>query len=189
MEFLTDFSIYEVLSWAQVNARKLEVARHASNILLAAYMLSYMLNRKSCFLVAFLLVELIGNLRITDDLSMMNYYFMYSIIYCSIYWYGFYNYFKLKTLFCYAMLMLFEFGMTIDAYIYPEDKTFIYQSYEFVIVAFHLLIVASLFKRQNIRRGLGNLFASFTRVFSANYNFAFVWYTIGKKVYPSKAKT
>ncbi|MGB0943122.1 MAG: hypothetical protein ACPGUE_12000 [Marinomonas sp.] len=169
--------IIEVLSWVQASAPKaVEAARRSSDILLLCYLFAYFINRKGCYIVAFLLVELVSNLSVTDALIDYQYYLMYVVMYCLIYWYGTYEAFKYKTLFGYVIIILFEIVMALDAYYNIEVETFAWQNYEHIVMVIHIYIIATLFGWKAIRRGLGDFINSVFGISSANYNLAFCCY-------------
>lgn len=189
MDFLTNFSIYEVTTWAlqktnailNLNQQNAELANQVSNFLLFSYLIAYFFNRKGCYIAAFFVVEIIS---VFDFYSNPNGYLLY-VAYCFyyffIYWYGVKNFFRLKTIFWYAMLMLFQFCMAIDAYYYSEVNTPLWAYYEYFIMVFHLCVISSLCKWKDIRGNLELFITSFVRSFSGSYNFTFIWYTIIKK--------
>ena len=177
MEFL---SMPELLLWVQVNAPKVVVARNVSNIILLSYLVAYCANRKGCYIVAFLFIEVSGNLSITEALTNSQYYLMYAMLYCSIYWYGSNKSFTFKTLSGYVIMVIFQLCMAADAYFYPETETVIYQCYEYIVMAIHLYIITTLFRWRKIRRNMGDYLVGSFGINSDNYNITFFCYNFKK---------
>lgn len=173
-----DFSIYEALSWVLLSVKKGVAAQIASNFLLVLYVISYLRIKNAAFLVAFLLIELYGNLYITDNLSAEAYYLGYAFIYSLIYWYAFHENYKLKIVAGYGILILFEFIMCLDAIYYPNTETYIYTGYANIIVFIHLYIITQTINWRKLRASMGASINALGRVLGVNYNLSFFWYNI-----------
>ena len=180
-----DLSVYEVLKWVQLNDLKVVVEQNVSNILIALYVLSYISNRKPTFLVGFLLVELYGHLSIVSSLTNPQYYLGYAFVYTVTYWYIFKQYKMINALVGYVTLIILELIMSLDAILYAETETVIYNSYTYIIVFVHLYIILSLFKWRRIGRNMGLFARSLLCTFCPSYNYSLFWYN---KVYQATSK-
>ena len=170
----------EILSWVHLSDLRVEAAQNASNLLLCLYVISYILTKRAAILVAFLLVELYGNLGIFSGLTDVQYYLGYSVIYSGVYWVLFNNHYRLKTLSGYVILILFEIVMAIDVKAYPDVETYVSTNYEIIIVFVHLYIIATRIRWNPLRTCLGASIDALGRIMANNYNIAFLWYNTRK---------
>jgi len=167
MEFLTEV----LLIWVH-QKESVEAARAASNLLLLCYFVGFIFIKQAAFIVAFLLIEFISNSTLTIIFSAYQIHLLYVVMYSIIYWYGVCNRFKIETLFGYVIMVFFQIVMSIDAFIFPDTETFVYQNYILFVVAIHLYIIYTTFRREKLRRLLGNITDSLRVITSNNYNFA-----------------
>ena len=180
MEFL---SIQEVLTLWELSANhveKMKIAEQiiASNILLCLYVFISIKIDKGCYFTVFFLDELISYSIIQNTLSEYQHYLIITVIYCSLYWYIEKNNVKLKTLIACGIIVLFNAGMMIDAIIYKEAYTFLYENYLSIVVSVHLYFISTLLEWKRIRRGLGGFFRVFSLHIRTNYNLTFICYTV-----------
>jgi hypothetical protein len=68
-------------------------------------------------------------------------------------------------------MVFFQIVMSIDAFIFPDTETFVYQNYILFVVAIHLYIIYTTFRRKKLRRLLGNITDSLRVITGNNYNF------------------
>ncbi len=171
-----DFSIAGILSWVLQSAESQLAAQDASNILLILYVISYLLTKRSIFLIAFLLIETFGHSAVSGSLSSYQFYLGYSFVYSIVYWVFYKKSIQLRTLAGYVTLIVFELIMSLDAIIYAETETFVYNSYTYVIVLIHIYIITSLFKWKRLGRNMGSFIRGLLCVISPSYYHSFFWY-------------
>lgn len=176
--FLNDLSIFGIIECLQVNAKKVQAAQNASNIILFMFFVAYLFNKKACYLVGFLFVEIVSNLLITDLLTNSGFYLLNVFMFCLIYWYGVYKAFSLKTLLGYGTMILFQLFMVLDAKFYNDVETFLSSGYENIIMVIYIYIISTLFRWETIGKYMGECFSFYGRFFGYSYNISFIWYTI-----------
>lgn len=181
MDFLNQLSIVEILSLWELDVKSVEATENASNILVVLYAIIALKTDKGCFFVAFFLDEILSHLSfVADNLSEPQYYLMIASIYSILFWHIESNNMKLKTIVACGIIVLFNAGMSIDAILNKETYTFIYENYLYIIVSLHLYLISTLCDWEYIRGSVGNYIGAFRGLFSVNYNFAFICYSIYK---------
>lgn len=170
--------IQEILSWVLLNDLRVVAERNVSNILIFLYAISYLTNKKAVFLVAFFMVEIYGNLSVLSVLTDIQYYLGYMFVYSFSYWVIFKRYHMVKQLIGYGIMLVFQLGMMLDASIYPEDETFIYKSYIYVVMAIHLYIIVSSTNWRVVRLFTKRGVDFFSMLFRNSYDISFFWYTM-----------
>lgn len=171
------FSLPEFIQWAaqlKASAESL-TAPSASNAILIAYLIAYLTNRKSCFIVAFFIFEFVGVLTFYDSYGLHYRYLAYSIAISLMYWYLFISGYKLKILSGYVIMLLFQLAMVTDAYIYYDVETFLWTYYEYIIVAIHLYIVSTITNRKRLDKIASDFVGYLRNIYSTSYNLPF-WY-------------
>jgi len=173
-------SLTEFYQWVLQKANEKQVvAVSVSNLLVTLYVISYILNRKSCFIVAFFIVEFIGVLSVYDSYGLHTRYIAYGIFYGSMYWFLFFTGYRLKIISGYAIMLLFQIVMAIDAFFYYDTETALWANYEYIVVVIHIYIISTItdYKRLN---AITSRFASSVRRFcNIGYSRAF-WYNVFK---------
>ena len=172
----------ELLEWAQLlNDLAKEVAEpNVSNILICLYAISYIENRKSCFIVAFILCEFLANGPILVNLPDSTYYLVMASVYSSLYCYCVSNFMALKTITGCVIMILFQVWMSVDAKTYNGNETFIYENYIYIVVLIHLYIISPLLKWSRIRDGMGDYVRGFMLMLRNNDTVSFFWYNTKK---------
>lgn len=167
----------EFLQWAQLNALKVEVTTSAtlSNLLLVLYFITYLNNKKGFYIGAFLFVELIGASFALDNYSSAEFYLGYAVIYASCYWYELKIGKNIRILFAYGIMVLFQSMMVLDAYIYQDTATRIYQAYEYIVVAIHLYIIIVLIDIGKVRASVGDCINGISDFLGIGYNLSFCY--------------
>lgn len=170
----------ELLEWAQLlsDLAKQTAVENVSNTLLLLYVITYVVNRKGCFLVAFIICELLGNTSVLTALPDSTYYMVMASVYCCLYCFCISNFMKLKVLLGCVIMVLFQIGMSLDAKAYNGGETFIYTYYVHLVISIHLYIMCSLFKWERIRTSMVDYIRSLGFVFRYNDTFSFFWYNI-----------
>ena len=172
----------ELLEWAQLlsDLAKKTAEPDVSNTLICLYAISYIVNRKSCFIVAFILCEFLANSSILANLSDSTYYIVMASVYGLLYCYCHSRFMALKIRAGCVIMILFQAWMSIDAKTYNGNETFVYENYLYIVVLIHLYIISSLFKWSRIRGGMGDYARSFMRMLRSNDTVSFFWYTTKK---------
>lgn len=170
-------SLPELIQWVlpKASAEAKTIAASESNILLAAYVCLFALNRKSCFIVAFFVVEIIGAMNYTQNHYR---YLSYSAVYSFVYWYLFINNYKLKIMSGYVIMLLFQLVMTADAYYYPKTQTPIYICYEYIVVAIHCYIISTIMDRGAFIKVLGDCARRVFNMLDIGYRLSFCYYSL-----------
>ena len=169
-------SISGILSWVELQSQNVETVRNVSNILIALYSMSYIFNRKGCFIAAFLLCEVFGNTYSYTSGGGYEIYLGYAFIYCLLYWYTFTTKAKLKIVIACGTMGLFEIGACVDAYLYPSDETLIYKSYVVVVVLLHLYIICQSVHWSLVRKDMGRFIRAWLTVIRVSDAASFFWY-------------
>ena len=148
VEWVMDSLITEVFSWVQhlsasaiTTSQKTIINATASNLVLFGYIITSLINRKATILLCgFLLSEVLGGYNILDSLSEINYYLVFSVLYCLIYRYMRSRDYADRHCFVLAVPIAFFLGMTIDSaiYSYTKSESSLYHNYESLIVLVHL---------------------------------------------------
>lgn len=170
-------SLPELIQWAlpKVSEEIKITAASESNILFAMYAWLFYSNRKGCFIAAFFIVETIGVISYTE----LHYrYLSYAVIYSFTYWYLFINNYRLKIMSGYVIMLLFQLVMTADAYYYPKTKTFLYVSYEYIIVAIHCYIISTIMDRGAFIKVLGDCARRVFNMLDIGYRLSFCYYSL-----------
>lgn len=172
----------ELLEWAQLlsDLAKKTMEPNVSNILICLYVMSYIINRKSCFIVAFILCEFLANSTALVQLPDSTYYLVMAGIYSFLYCHCVYNFMPLKNIAGCVIMILFQAWMSIDAKTYSGNETFIYENYIYIVVLIHLYIISSLFKWSRIRDSVGDYVRGFMCMLRSNDTISFFWYTTKK---------
>ena len=171
----------EILEWAQLlNVKKLVAAQNVSSLLLILYVISYRISGKGCLLTAFILCEFFANSQFSHHLDDSMYYLADMTFYAALYVYAFYNKLNVNTMLGCVIMILFDFGMALDAKIYPDDSTLIYEYYTPINLSIHLYLISTLFRWSHIRRSMENIFRAFAVFFRVNDSFSFFWYYVKK---------
>lgn len=188
MEFFINLSITDILSSWELQSASVLAAKKTSSLLVILYAIASRKTNEGCFFAAFFVDEILSNLSVLNFLDEYQYYLVIASIYCVLYWHIENKRMKLNTLVACGIIVLFNAGMSIDAIINKEVYSFLFTYYLPIVVLVHLYFIGTLFKWKNARASLGAYLRGFSRLLGHNYNFAFVWYTIKKEVYPSEAK-
>ena len=122
----------ELLQCLHLSAKKVEIAKSASDILIILYFLSYLLNRKGFYIGAFLAIEFIGSSFLLESYSNLMFYVFISSAFALCYWYEVVIGKNIKILAAYGIMVLFQSTMVMDAYFYPDVITSIYKAYEYI---------------------------------------------------------
>ena len=150
----------ELLQWLEpLSVKNLVTEQSVSNLLLILYVISYVLNRKGGFIVAFIFCEIFGNSFISDYFSDLGYYLFYAMAYSFLYYYCYINKMRVITLFACVTIILLDIGMAIDAEIYNGVKGFLWSNYIYFAISLHLLLICTLFRWKRI----GRILVSHTR--------------------------
>ncbi len=176
--------IIEVLQWAeQLNEKRQLVELSVSNIVIALYVISYILNKKGCLIVAFLSCELWGYGVFSDWASNEMFYGGYALIYCLLYFYIKINVTQSVTKLSGIILMiLLSIGMFLDALVYPNDKTSFWSNYEVNVLLLHIYIVITFIDWKLLRIYMGQSVNAFCRIMGISDAFRFCWYNIKNQV-------
>lgn len=156
------------------------LAKLASNFLVVAYVLSWIITKQSRYLVAFLFAECFTMWLLYRGVDAITYFQLSTIVACFICYVGEFTKLNLKALFGYVIICLFELVMVADAYFYSEVETFLYSYYEYFIVVIHLYIIASLFRWSRIRKSVGRYLDGVFGISSNGYSLAFLLYNAFK---------
>jgi len=171
-----DISIAQGLLFWELQSESVVLAQNLSNLLIVLYAISYVATNKGCFFAVFLFDETISHLSVADSLSEFQYYLMIAFIYCCLYWYIESKNMRLKTILACGIIVLFNAGMSIDAFFNPKIETFIYSYYIYFVVLLHLYLISTLFSRELIRKSMGIFFDACCSTFGISDAFAFLWY-------------
>jgi len=174
-EFLKCLELVNHLKSQNVILAKLE-----SNFLVIAYVLSWIISKQSRYLVAFLFVESFTMWLLYRGVDAVTYFQLSTVVACFICYVGEITKFNLKALLGYVIICLFELTMVADAYFYSEVETVLYSYYEYIIVAIHLYIIASLFRWSRIRKGMGRYLDGIFGISSNGYSASFLLYNAFK---------
>lgn len=167
-----------LLSHLKIQTLHLVTAATSSNLLLIGYCLSALIIKRASYLMPFLFAETITKLELFNTTGNVNYFLQLSFVACVIYWVGKRLNFNHKALFCYVIIAIFELFMAADAYFYPKTVTHIYESYEFIIVAIHIFIIASTIDLRKIRLYSRRLSSSFRGLFRDSYTVRYICYNL-----------
>lgn len=189
-----EFSLYGVLEWVLAKNLKVVEAQSVSNILISLYFLSFLFNRKAVFIMAFLLVELVGLLSPVDYItgcgmdcdSYEYYYLMYAILYALCYWVIFKKTKSIKICSGYVILILFELHMSYNEWIRPQIETIAYTYYEYIVMVIHIYIISTITKCRKVNVFSRNLIASIRSKLSYGYSVSFFCYTIQQSYLKNK---
>jgi hypothetical protein len=165
----------ELLQWVHLSGRKVEIARNISDILIALYFVSYLINKKAFYIGAFLFIEFMGSSALVDWSSNVFFYLMYASLYSLCYHYQLEKGKNIKILFAYGIMVLFQTAMVLDAYIYKDTITHIYQAYEFVVVGIHIYIIIALIKPRKLIKTLGNSANWLSNFLGIGYSLSFCY--------------
>jgi len=171
-----DISIAQGLLLWELQGKSVDLAQTASSFLVILYAISYLITNKGCFFAVFLFDEVISYSFIADIMSEPQYYLMVAFIYCALYWYIESKNIQLKTIVACGIIVLFNAGMSVDASINAEIKTFLYTYYIYFVVLLHLYLISTLFGWQLIRKSMGSFFDACCHTFGISDAFAFLWY-------------
>ena len=174
-------SLWELQS-AIVESKSLLIAKSASNLLVILYAIVAVKTNKGCFFAAFFVDEIFSHSVASDSLAEYQYYLVIACIYSALYWYIENKNIRLNTLAACGIIVLFNAGMSVDAIFNKEAYSFMFTYYLAIVVSIHVYLISTLLQWTRIRSSMGNYIRSIWRVLSVNYNFAFIWYTVKKKV-------
>lgn len=166
------------MQWLEAQSVKNLVAEQSANSLLLAYFVSYLLNRKAAFIVAFLCVEFYGNSFISDYLNNVNFYMGYAAIYCLVYFYLHKRKERKRTLAAVILIILLDVGSALDAYAYPNIETYFYQTYAYLYVFVHAVLLVSLINWRILSDIMGCFFNAFIGNFGISYRMSFFCYNL-----------
>ena len=186
---MDSISLIEFYLWVlqKESAKSLVTAKSVSNFIVSLYVLSYIINRKSCFLVAFFIAELVGVLSIYETIGLQYRYIAYSMVYSSMYWYLHKSGYSLRILSGYVIMLIFQITAAADAYIYTEVETYIYILYEYFIMAIHIYIISTVIDRKVFFRDVGCFFRFLRGFLSVCYCVPFR-YNVIKYIHKTKSK-
>jgi hypothetical protein len=165
----------ELLEWAQLSGKKGEMARNISNTLFILYFLSYLLNKKSFYIGAFLLIELLGASSLMDWSSNAFFYLMYASLYSLCYYYQLKIGKNFKILCAYGVMVLFQTAMVLDAYFHKDIVTHIYQSYNFVVMCIHIYIITVLVEPRELIKTMVNSISRLSNFLGIGYSLSFCY--------------
>jgi hypothetical protein len=165
----------ELLQCLHLSAKKVEVARSISDILIILYSLSYLINKKGFYIAAFLVIEFIGSSFLLESYSNLIFYVFISSSFALCYWYEVVIGKNIKIVLAYGIMVLFQLMMVLDAYFYKDIITRIYQAYEFVIVGVHLYIIIVLIEPRKLIKTLGDSINSLSDFLGIGYNLSFCY--------------
>ncbi len=171
----------EILQWLELaNVKKVVVAQSVSSLLLFLYAMSYMATKKGHLIAAFVICDFISYSHLSHHLSNSMYYLVGVSVYMLLYFYSYTNRLNVNTMLGCVIMILFDFGMALDAKIYPDDSTLIYEYYTPINLSIHLYLISTLFRWSHIRRSMENIFRAFAVFFRVNDSFSFFWYYVKK---------
>lgn len=168
----------ELMQWLEVNSAVKGTMTQSANSLLLAYFVSYLLNRKAAFIVAFLCVEFYGNSFISDYLNNVNFYMGYAAIYCLLYFYLHKRKERKRTLAAVILIILLDVGSALDAYAYPNIETYFYQTYAYLYVFVHAVLLVSLINWRILSNVVGCFLDAFLGHFGVSYHMPFFCYNL-----------
>lgn len=186
-EFLKCLQQISPLSHLKIQTQILTMAMVHSNLLLIAYSIHAILIKRGCYLAAFLFADSITKLELFNSTGMINYWLQLALVSVLIYFVGKRLNFKLKALFCYAIISLFMLIMAYDAYFYPKEETIIYAHYGSIIMGFHLAIISSTININKIRAIYRRFFAALGGIWRNSYTLRYICYNLQQV--PSISKT
>ena len=166
----------EILTLWELQSVNVAAEQVASRFLFIAYAIAWFINKEGRYTAAFLLDEILSNISTLDFLSEPQYYLMISLIYCGLYWYIESKNIRLKTIVACGIIVLFNAGMSVDASINAEIKTFLYTYYIYFVVLLHLYLISTLFSWSLIRKGMGDFIDACCTSFGISDAFTFFWY-------------
>ncbi len=193
MDFLINLSITEILLSWELHGELAKLPetvslKNASNILVILYAVVAVKTNKGCFFAVFFVDEIFSYSIIADSLTEYQYYLVIACIYSALYWYIENKNIKLNTLVACGIIVLFNAGMSLDAIFNRETNSFMFAHYLTIVVFIHVYLISTLLEWKRIRASVGYSARSIWDLLNVNYNFAFIWYTVKKKIQPSKAK-
>ena len=172
----------EILTLWELQSANVLVERSLSSILLIIYAIAYLVKKEGCYVVAFLFDETLTNLSYMDALTDPQYYLMTSVIYCVLYWYIENKNIRLKTIVACGIIVLFNAGMSFDAWYNSEIETIMYSYYIYFVVLLHLYLISTLVRWKHIGQSMGRFVNACCNTFGISDAFAFLWYnTISTK--------
>jgi len=173
--------ILEILTWLQLasveSLTDLNQSLAASNVILLCYLAALLMDKRCMFLIVFLICEVLSYSGLLNQLSNFMYYLVFAGIYATMYHYLYYTRARLKTIFACGLIVLFDAGTAIDAFIYPDTETILYKGYELFVVAVHLYFILSLINWKILRSIVGASFSKLVNTLGVNYNLSFICYT------------
>lgn len=168
----------EILQWVQLSAPnplQITTSQTISNLLILLYFLAWLNNKKGFYIEAFLFIEIAGSSVLLSYLSSSMFYVYYAALYAFCYWFEAIIGKNIKILLAYGIMVLFQSAMVLDAYIYPNVETSIYQSYEYIVMFIHLHIIISLINIGKLIKSLGDRIISFSNFLGIGYNLSFCY--------------
>ncbi len=192
MDFLINLSINEIfILWELRSESALVISQateRASNLLVILYAIVAAKTNKGCFFAVFFVDEIFSHSVTSDYLDEYQYYLVIACIYSALYWYIENKNIKLNTLVACGIIVLFNAGMSLDAIFNRETNSFMFANYLTIVVFIHVYLISTLLEWKRIGASVGYGARSIWHLLNVNYNFAFIWYTVKKKIQPSKAK-
>jgi len=166
----------EILTLWELQSANVLVEQNASSILIIIYAIAYLIKKEGCYVVAFLFDETLTNLSCMDTLTDPQYYLITSIIYCGLYWYIENKNIRLKTIGACGIIVLFNAGMSFDAWFNSEVETILYSYYIYFVVLLHLYLISTLVRWKLIGKSMEHFINACCNTFGISDAFAFLWY-------------
>ena len=166
-----------IIQWVVEKALKVAAAKSqssellASNIVFILYIALTLKIRNSCFLAAFLFIEVLSYFVLPNDVGQINLFSFYIFLYVVCYWISVYCKLNLNSLRACAIMVALQLVMLTDAILYPDIETFLYSYYEYFFVSIHLYFISTLDKWALSWSGMVNGISSFFNRVRYNYNF------------------
>jgi len=163
----------EVISDLNVS---LKLNQKVSSIILLAYIVGYVSSGKGAFISAFIFSEILCTSSMLDSFTNVNYYLVFVAVYCGVY--NIANKERVATRLAIYSAAALSTGMAIDAKLYPQSETLLYQNYELLFMVVHVLIILTTSRFRLQRVPLSRFIRVVSRCLATSYNASYIWYTV-----------
>ncbi len=147
-----------------------------SSLIIILYAIVLRVNKKGCFIAAFILCEVYANNIQLPTGYGYRIFLGYAFIYSLPFWLLTIDKAQLKTRLACGIMVLFEARMCIDDIFNSDVETYIYANYEYITLFIHLYLITTLLPWSRIRRSLGKFTRALYGISGISDGAAYLWY-------------